>query len=694
MSESSTVVYNAKNDPQFQKPYIDVDEWREGAVRYHYIHGGFEGTETRFSFYFPTEKEYRGRFFHFTAPMQGSENASQVLEGEEDKIAFAKVHGAYFVETNLGVGPVFGPIADPTIIYRASAAAAEYSREVAAKLYGPHRPFGYIFGGSGGGFKSTSCFENGNAWDGAAPYVIGSPVAIPNVFTVRAHAKRVLRHKLPLIADAIEPGGGDMYAGLNDEEKAALEEITKMGFPPRAWFYYKNLDDGALPVLTPAVQAMDPTYYDDFWKIPGYLGADPKSSAARDRIQHKTKVTAVHLPQKLREAPENTDKTGVDDSWQRLLRGDTGLDSQPYVEVKSLPETDCLAGLVFSITSGEAAGFKTTVDGLEGNQILPSAFFGRDEILDALAKLKEGDDIMLDNSDYIALQTYHRHQVPDASFKVWNQFRDEQGNPLYPQRPIQVGPIIAQGGAGSLQSGKFNGKMIVVAALLDMDALPWQPDWYRDRVKEHLGEREKYQFRLWYIDNAVHGDISQTVGDLHVVPYLGALHQALLDLSAWVEQGVAPPETTNYTVSDGQIAVPPAAKERGGIQPVVHLKANGAEKAEVSIGQPVSFSASVEVPPGAGKLIAAEWSFEGETDYPVKGIFTDLSEDGASATVLAVHRFYKSGTYFPVVRVTSNRTGDAGDIFTRVKNLCRVRVVVKEVLGPKPTAPEKGYSPL
>jgi hypothetical protein len=34
--------------------------------------------------------------------MQGSENASQVLEGEEDKIAFAKVHGAYFVETNLG----------------------------------------------------------------------------------------------------------------------------------------------------------------------------------------------------------------------------------------------------------------------------------------------------------------------------------------------------------------------------------------------------------------------------------------------------------------------------------------------------------------------------------------------------------------------------------------------------------------
>jgi hypothetical protein len=694
MQNENHTRYNAKQDVQFQKPYLDVDEWREGAVRYHYVHGGFEGTECRFSFYFPTKEQYGGRFFHFTAPMQGSENASQVLEGEEDKIAFAITHGAYLVETNMGVGPVFGPLADPTIIYRASAAAAEYSREVAAKLYGDHRPFGYIYGGSGGGFKSTSCFENTTAWDGAAPYVIGSPVAIPNVFTVRVHAKRVLRHKLHLIADAVDAGGGDMYAGLDDEEKAALEEVTKMGFPPRSWFYYKNLDDGALPVLTPAVKAMDPSYYDDFWKLPGYLGADPHGSAARDRIRHKTKVTAVHLPRRIREAPENTDKTGVDDSWQRLFRGDTGLDSRPYIEVESLPETDYLAGLEFNITSGKVAGFKTTVDGLEGNRIFPGAFFGQDELLEALAKLKKGDEIALDNSDYIALQTYHRHQFPGAGYAGWEQFIDKQGNPRYPQRPLQVGPIVAQGGAGSLQSGKFKGKMIVIAALMDMDALPWQPDWYRAKVKEHLGEQEKEQFRLWYIDNAVHGDISKTLGDLHVVPYLGALHQALLVLADWVERGIAPPETTSYTVSDGQVSVPSTAKERRGIQPVVYLKANGAVKSEVSIGQPVSFSASVEIPPGAGKLIAAEWSFEGETDYPVKGIFTGMSEDGASATVLAVHRFYASGVYFPVLRVTSARAGDAGDIFTRVKNLCRVRVEVKEVLGTKPSAPAKGFSPV
>jgi hypothetical protein len=678
MSVSNTGIYDPKQDSQFQSPYIDIDEWREGAVRYHYIHGGFENTETRFSFYFPAKEQYRGRFFHFMSPVQGSENASQVLEGEEDKIAFANTHGAYFVESNMGVETLFGAIPDPTIIYRASAAVAEYSREVAAKLYGPHRPFGYLYGGSGGGFKTMSCFENTNTWDGAAPYVIGSPMAIPNCFTIRVHTKRVLRNKLHLIADAVEPGGGkDMYAELNDEERAALEEATRMGFPPRSWFCYKTLDDGSLPVLTPGVRHIDPAYYEDFWTVPGYLGANPAGSAVRDRIQHKTRVKAVYLPKRVSEAPMDTEKTGVDDAWQRLNRGDDGLASRPYIQVESLPAVDYLAGLVVIVKGGEATGGNITVERIEGNRLIISSFFGRDDLLNMLSKLQIGDEILLDNSDYIALQTYHRHQVPDATYAVWDQFRDEKGEPRYPQRPILVGPIISRGGAGSLQSGKFNGKMIVVAALMDMDALPWQADWYRARVRENLGNREAEQFRLWYIDHAPHGDTEKTVDALHVVPYIGALHQALLDLASWVEQSIVPPAGTEYTVSDGQLSVPPTAKERRGIQPVIQLKANGAERAEVTIGEAVHFSAAVEVPPDAGKLVSAEWSFEGEADYPVKGVFTNMSEDGASAKVLAVHRFSQSGTYFPVLRITSNRNGNAGDIFTRVRNLCRVRVVVK-----------------
>jgi len=47
--------------------------------------------------------------------------------------------------------------------------------------------------------------------------------------------------------------------------------------------------------------------------------------------------------------------------------------------------------------------------------------------------------------------------------------------------------MITYGGAGSLQSGKFKGKMIVVESLMDQDAFPWQADWYRSKVKDNLG---------------------------------------------------------------------------------------------------------------------------------------------------------------------------------------------------------------
>jgi hypothetical protein len=91
----------------------------------------------------------------------------------------------------------------------------------------------------------------------SVPYVLGSPMAIPNVFTVRIHAMRILYDKFPQIVDAIEPGGNDMYAGLNDEEKQALTEVTKMGFPPKAWFAYRTMGLHAFPVLYPGVKMAD-----------------------------------------------------------------------------------------------------------------------------------------------------------------------------------------------------------------------------------------------------------------------------------------------------------------------------------------------------------------------------------------------------------------------------------------------------
>ena len=283
------------DDPIFEVPYADVDEWREHPVRHRYVHGGFTGTETRFSFYLPPPPLYEGRFFQHITPVPDSELLAQQATGQEDKIGFAIASGAYFVETNGGGGLGGYGDPDPTIAaYRAHAACAGFSRTVAADMYGAHRPFGYAYGGSGGGYRTIGCIENTvGVWDGVVPYVIGSPMAIPNMFTVRMHAQRLLRNSFERIVDALEPGGsGVPDVGLSDDERDALIEVTRMGFPPRSWFGYRTMGMHAFPVLYRGMRMADPGYFEDFWSEPGYLGADPPPSLTRDRAGARAQVPA------------------------------------------------------------------------------------------------------------------------------------------------------------------------------------------------------------------------------------------------------------------------------------------------------------------------------------------------------------------------------------------------------------------
>src|SRR5690606_17555855 len=55
-------------DDFFGKPYIDVDEWREQPALHRHIHGGFTGTDTRFTFYIPPSELYQGRMYQ---PLEG-----------------------------------------------------------------------------------------------------------------------------------------------------------------------------------------------------------------------------------------------------------------------------------------------------------------------------------------------------------------------------------------------------------------------------------------------------------------------------------------------------------------------------------------------------------------------------------------------------------------------------------------------
>ena len=73
--------------------------------------------------------------------------------------------------------------------------------------------------------------------------------------------------------------------------------------------------------------------------------------------------------------------------------------------------------------------------------------------------LQPGDTVRVDNSGYLAAETYHRHQVPeDGDFAVWDQFRDADGAPRFPQRPLLLGPLFAAAAAGTVQTGRSRGR--------------------------------------------------------------------------------------------------------------------------------------------------------------------------------------------------------------------------------------------
>jgi hypothetical protein len=219
--------------------------------------------------------------------------------------------------------------------------------------------------------------------------------------------------------------------------------------------------------------------------------------------------------------------------------------------------------------------------------------------------------------------------------------------------------------------------------LLDEGAYPQQADWYRRRVEAVLGAGTDDQYRLWFVDHAMHGapvvrpdETTRPARNTRIVNFRGVLEQALRDVAAWAERGVAPPPSTDYELVDGQIVVASTASDRQGIQPVVTLTANGGARADVVVGEVVELSAVVEVPVGAGTLVAAEWDIDGARDFTQGGPLDNEASSYTSTTLTTRHVFTEPGTYFPALRVTSHRRGEHDDPYGRVQNLGRARVVV------------------
>jgi hypothetical protein len=660
------------------KAYVDIDEWRDVPRRHRYVHGGFDDTHTRFSIYLPPEEHYAGRFFQYLEGGAGGHENLLASGGLGDgmmmdwifDLAFDEF-GGYLVESNQGHFPGEGlGFGNDYELFGASADSAVFAKTVAAGMYGAEPHHGYVWGVSGGGARSGRCLENRpDVWQGGVPHVgIGQATQ----WSPWALLWLVGRDKFAQIIDAVEPGGtGDPFDGLSNVQREALAELYRRGFPRgaenqlapfTAWAFpwYSLLDD-------------DPAYFDDFWNVPGYLGHDAPELLASVLVDEKAAISRI-VP-----------ASEVDNLWAQMAvrlatAGASGSDPAWGFEIEADdPERMFMARV--RILSGAAAGQDFLVSGVDSGVLSP--FSERTPgILEAVV---EGDEIQIDNRDFVAFCYYHRYATLDTWSKTPDRVQPEldpwgvDGRPIYPQRAIQ--PV--GNAAPATYKATIDSKMIYIQNSHDAQVWPTTIFPYDAKMRENLGDRVDDHYRLWFVENAPHGtpeflgpaltsEKDPGVWRSRLVSYDGVTAQALREVVAWVEEDIAPTFCTGaYLTRDNRLMFADTAAERGGVQPVVSVRANGTLRAEVKVGEKVDFVGLAEQPPGAGVILASEWDYEGTGNY----VGAEIGVDVSKVELVGSYVYARAGTYFVSFRVSAHRHGAQG-VGPAVTNLARARVVV------------------
>ncbi|MCW2526229.1 MAG: hypothetical protein JWM76_1089 [Pseudonocardiales bacterium] len=681
-------------DGHFGAPYIDLDEQREEPTPYRHVHGGFADCDARFTFYFPSRENWQGRLI---MPMEGAHAGHEDFFGGALGSALGGLPlttrlGGYMVETNMGhIGDDIDPKGgeDPTIYgWRAAVEGARFSKFVAAQVYGEQPHHSYVWGGSGGGRRSPLVLENApDVFDGALPFMGGGDVrpfpatqrikgAQVMSFACMFNVQRMLRHgdTMARIIDSMQPGGsGNPFEGLDSHASDELASLYRQGFPRGNEFMI------ATPMgqiwlwssIADLLVEQDPSYFEDFWTTPGYIGHDLPVAVEADIIDVATTVSRVITVRDLLtdpafEAPEY----GLMKTMAGLMAGEAGMDLPYAIEIKGLPDGYRL-GAGLQLKSGRAAGRQLYCIGTVGDLF---AADGHGEAnLERFNGVQAGDEIHVDNHKFLAFCYFHRHHLmEDAQFDSLRL----GGVPIYTQHPVPLmSPLM-----GVSYTGHYEGKLLWIHHTHDSSLWPSQGVIYEGAVLQTQGpEAAAEKFRLQWTQNAEHippaylPNSATRATATWLIDYFPVIEQGLTDLIAWVEEGAAPPSTT-YEYVDGEIKLPPTATERGGIQPVVNVGANGGTRAEVKVGEPVRLTLSAEVPPNAGTIVSVEWDFDGWGSFPFRH-----PVDGTQPAVdfETTHTYDAPGTYFVTGRVYSNREGDAAAVTRLISNVASARVVVR-----------------
>ena len=678
-------------DDFFGAPWIDVDEWREAPSPHRHVHGGFEGTDTRFTFYFPPAEGYHGRMYQ---PLEGANAGHEDSFGNEHGNMLGGLPlivrlGGYMVESNMGhIGDVLDPKAgDDVTIYafRAAAESGRFSKYVATQVYGQAPHHSYVWGGSGGGRRSPGCLEYcPDVWDGALPFMGGGGVApkgvlsLPpaggNNFSSMFNVQRVLDDKIADVVDAVAPGGsGDPFATLDTQQREELTNLYRHGYPRGdewiisqptgvAWLWCNIAD---------RLQIDRADYFEAFWTKPGYAGHD-EPGLATQVIEQTATVSRVLTAQDFVDDPA-LQAPMYDRLRPRavMLAGTRGFDLPIAIEVKDVGP-GYRFGMGIKVVSGSAAG-RSLYCHYHAGDLMVGEGSGEHSNLRFTGVLP-GDEVRLDNRALLAYCYLYRHDISDGPM---GDFLRVDGQPMYPQHRASGGgsPFM-----GIPYCGDYAGKLLWVHHTHDASLWPSAAMSYPQAVLQSQGEEGLAErFRMRWSENAEHvpadfvPDSPGRAASTTLIDYRPIIEQSLADLARWVEDGIEPAGTT-FEFGDGKVTLPPTAAERGGIQPVVRVSANGGQRTEVRVGEEVQLEVHAEAPPEGGTIVAAQWDFDGSGTYP----FHHDGIDGTSksVTLTTSHTFDRPGTFFVTALVQSHVDGDVRAEHRRLPNLASARVIV------------------
>ncbi len=486
--------------------------------------------------------------------------------------------------------------------------------------------------------------------------------------------QRLLRDKLEPVVDAMRPGGsGDPFAGLDSHEREELATLYRLGFPQgdehmiaapmgQIWLWSSIADQ---------LVEQDPGYFEQFWTAPGYVGHDLPSAVQDDVIDLVTRVDRVVTVGELLQDPAYAGpEFELIRNTALIMAATAGADLPFAVELRGLPGGYRL-GAQLRLTGGDAAGRTLYCTGTAGDLLTAD---GHGEAnLNRFRGVRPGDEIHVDNRRFLAFCYFHRHHLMDDP-----QFDALRvgGMPVYPQHPVPLmSPLM-----GVSYTGHYEGKLLWIHHTHDSSLWPPQGIIYADAVRRAQGEEgARENFRLQWTENAEHvppqfiPHAPARSCDTWLVDYFPIIEQGLADLIAWVEDGVAP-SGTRFEYSQGQVALPSSAADRGGVQPVVAVTANGGVRTEVKPGDPVTLEVDAQAPPAGGTIISAEWDFDGTGAFPFRH---EVEGTNTAVRLSTTHVYDAPGTYFVTARVSAHRDGDVDTRYRRLTNVASARVVVR-----------------